>query len=56
MDVVQETAYQAYISKDKVRDISKFKSWLLKIAVNKSKDLIRKNKLVLLEDFLPLTH
>ena len=50
MDVVQETAYQAYVSKDKIRDISKFKSWILKIAVNKSKDLIRKNKLVLLDD------
>lgn len=50
MDIVQETAYQAYISKDNLREIKKFKPWILKIAVNKSKDLIRKNKLVLLED------
>ena len=34
LDIVQETAYQAYISKDKIKDKSKFKSWLLKIAVN----------------------
>lgn len=50
MDIVQETAYQAYISKDKIRDKDKFKSWILKIAVNKSKDLLRKNKLVSFED------
>ena len=50
MDIVQETAYQAYISKDNLREIKKFKPWVSKIAVNKSKDLIRKNKLVLLED------
>lgn len=50
LDIVQETAYQAYTSKDKIRDVEKFKSWILKITVNKAKDLIRKNKLVLLED------
>ncbi|WMJ79016.1 sigma-70 family RNA polymerase sigma factor [Sedimentibacter sp. MB35-C1] len=50
LDIVQESAYQAYISKDKIRDKNKFKSWILKIAVNKSKDLLRKNKLISLED------
>lgn len=50
IDIVQETAYQAYISKDKIKNKEKFKSWILKIAVNKAKDLLRKNKLVLLED------
>ncbi|HEY8363686.1 MAG TPA: sigma-70 family RNA polymerase sigma factor [Tissierellaceae bacterium] len=50
MDIVQETAYQAYISKDKLKDKDKFKPWILKIAVNKSKDLLRKNKYILLED------
>ncbi|NYB75274.1 sigma-70 family RNA polymerase sigma factor [Sedimentibacter hydroxybenzoicus DSM 7310] len=50
LDIVQESAYQAYISKDKIRDKDKFKSWILKIAVNKSKDLLRKNKLISLED------
>lgn len=54
LDIVQETAYQAYISKDKVKDVSKIKSWLLKIAVNKSKDLLRKNKPILLEDLSSL--
>lgn len=54
LDIVQETAYQAYISKDKVKDVSKIKSWLLKIAVNKSKDLLRKNKAILLEDLSSL--
>lgn len=50
MDIVQESAYQAYISKDKIKDKEKFKPWILKIAVNKSKDLLRKNKLISLED------
>lgn len=50
LDIVQETAYQAYISKNKIRDKSKVKSWVLKIAVNKSIDLIRKRKMVLIED------
>ncbi|WP_461039645.1 RNA polymerase sigma factor [Tepidimicrobium xylanilyticum] len=50
LDIVQETAYQAYISKDKLKDKLKFKSWLLTIAVNKSKDLLRKNKNILLDD------
>lgn len=50
MDIVQESAYQAYISKDKIKDKDKFKPWILKIAVNKSKDLLRKNKLISLED------
>ncbi len=50
LDIVQESAYQAYISKDKIRDKNKFKSWILKISVNKSKDLLRKNKLISLED------
>lgn len=50
LDIVQETAYQAYISKGKIKDKEKFKSWILKIAVNKAKDLLRKNKLILLED------
>ncbi|NLV89366.1 MAG: sigma-70 family RNA polymerase sigma factor [Tissierellia bacterium] len=54
LDIVQETAYQAYISKDKIRDKTKFKSWLLKIAVNKSKDLLRKNKPILLDDLASL--
>ena len=50
LDVVQDTAYQAFISKDRLRDVSKFKSWVLKIASNKAIDLIRKNKIFLLED------
>ena len=31
LDVVQETAYQAFISRNKIRDKTKFKSWLLKL-------------------------
>ena len=52
--MVQETAYQAYISKDRIKDISKFKSWILKIAVNKSKDLLRRHSPILLEDLSAL--
>lgn len=54
LDIVQETAYQAYISKDKLKDKKKFKSWVLKITVNKAKDLLRKNKSTMLEDELVL--
>lgn len=54
LDIVQETAYQAYISMDKIVDKTKFKSWLLKIAVNKSKDLLKRNKPILLEDISSL--
>lgn len=50
LDIVQETAYQAYISKNKIRDKNKFKSWLLTIAVNKSKDFLKKNKPILVDD------
>lgn len=54
LDIVQETAYQAYISKDKIKDKKKFKSWILKITANKSKDFLRKNKPILLEDLSTL--
>lgn len=50
LDIVQDSAYQVYISKNKIRDKDKFKSWILKIAVNKSKDFLRKNKLISLEE------
>ncbi|MDR7870127.1 MAG: RNA polymerase sigma factor [Tissierellaceae bacterium] len=50
LDIVQETAYQAYISKDKIKDKSRFKSWILTIAVNKSKDFLKKNKPILVDD------
>jgi len=50
LDVVQETAYQAYISKNKIRNKSKFKSWILTIAVNKSKDFLKKKKPILIDD------
>lgn len=50
LDIVQETAYQAYISKGKIRDKDKFKSWLLKIAVNKSKDFLKRNKPILVDN------
>ena len=50
LDVIQDTAYQAFISKDQLRDASKFKSWVLKIASNKAIDLIRNNKKISFED------
>ncbi len=50
LDIVQETAYQAYISRNRIRDKDKFKSWILTIAVNKSKDFLKKNKPILIDD------
>ena len=44
LDIVQETAYQAYISRKTLKDKDKFKSWVLTITVNKSLDLLKKKR------------
>jgi len=42
LDIVQETAYQAYVSRKTLKDRNKFKSWILTITVNKSLDHLKK--------------
>ena len=50
LDIVQETAYQGYISRKSLKDREKFKSWVLTITVNKSLDLLKKKKPEPVED------
>ncbi|XID91913.1 sigma-70 family RNA polymerase sigma factor [Paenibacillaceae bacterium WGS1546] len=44
LDVVQETAYRSYKSIAKVKEPQYFKTWLIKIAISCSVDLLRKRK------------
>jgi len=44
LDIVQETAYQAYVSRKTLKDRNKFKSWILTITVNKSLDHLKKKR------------
>jgi len=50
LDIVQETAYQGFISRKTLKDRAKFKSWILTITVNKSLDLLKKKKPEPVED------
>ncbi len=50
MDIVQETAYQAYVSRKTLKDRERFKSWVLTITVNKSLDLLKKKRPEPVED------
>lgn len=56
-DVAQEVFIEAYLSISNFRGESKLSTWLYRIAVNKSKNLLRKNKWQLLiqriEKFIP---
>ncbi len=47
MDVVQETAYRSFKKIVSLRNPEYFKTWLIKIAINCSIELIRKNKKVI---------
>lgn len=51
LDIVQETAYRSFKYIKKLKDPDKFKTWLLKIAVHSSLDLIRKGK-----NIVPMDH
>lgn len=44
LDIVQETAYRSFKAIHRLEDAKYFKTWLLKIAINCSLDLIRKQK------------
>lgn len=43
-DALQEAAIKAYKGIGKLKDVSMFKSWLIRIAINESYNIIRKNK------------
>lgn len=44
LDVVQETAYRSFKSVKNVKEMNYFKTWLIKIAIRCSIDLLRKRK------------
>lgn len=45
LEVVQETAYRSFKNVSSVKEPTYFKTWLLKIAINVSIDLLRKKKI-----------
>jgi RNA polymerase sigma-70 factor, ECF subfamily len=47
LDVVQETAYRSFKKVDTLKKPKYFKTWLIKIAINCSIELVRKNKKVI---------
>lgn len=51
LDVVSEATYKAYRDIEKLKDIRYFDTWLVKIVINESINLLRKNKkIVHIED------
>lgn len=48
-EVVQETVYRAYKNIRKLRDPKKFKSWLIRILINTSNDILSKYGMIDLE-------
>lgn len=50
-DVVQDTAMIAYKNFEKLRDKGKFNSWITAILVNRCREILRKNKRVILEEY-----
>ncbi len=50
-DAVSETVLKAYEKLDKLKNIDKFKSWIMMILVNQSRTMLRKkNRIDLMED------
>lgn len=45
LEVVQETAYRSFKNVSSIKEPTYFKTWLLKIAINVSIDLLRKKKI-----------
>lgn len=46
LDIVQEVAYRAFKNRKSLKELSYFKTWILKITINSSIDLLRKKKKV----------
>ena len=49
-DVVQETFFRAYQSRWRLRDPEKFPAWLIAVARNRSRDLLRKRRTIPLDE------
>lgn len=54
LDVVQEAAYRALLNFKTLKDLQKFRPWVIKITINCAMDLLRKNKKVYYFDNLQL--
>jgi RNA polymerase sigma-70 factor (ECF subfamily) len=52
LDICQETFLKAFSSLDTLKDVSKFRSWINRILINKCNDNFRKNKGVTVVDFI----
>lgn len=51
LDIVQETAYKAYLSLENLKEPAYFKTWLMRILINTSYGVLRsKKKIVKLKD------
>ncbi|ENQ3105477.1 sigma-70 family RNA polymerase sigma factor [Bacillus cereus] len=50
-DAVQETILAAFSNLKKLKEPRYFKTWIMKILMNKCNDIIRKNKIVYVEDY-----
>jgi RNA polymerase sigma-70 factor, ECF subfamily len=46
LDIVQEVAYRAFKNRKSLKELNYFKTWILKITINTSIDLLRKKKKV----------
>ncbi|MFK9093127.1 sigma-70 family RNA polymerase sigma factor [Bacillus salipaludis] len=46
LDIVQEVAYRAFKNRKSLKELSYFKTWILKITINLSIDFLRKKKKV----------
>lgn len=55
-DIVQEVCLKAIININKFRGKSKFQSWLISIAINYYKDIIRKNKKIEYSDEIVMSN
>ncbi|MDQ2086290.1 sigma-70 family RNA polymerase sigma factor [Herbivorax sp. ANBcel31] len=52
LDICQETFIKAFNSINRLKDTTKFKSWINRILINKCNDYFRKNKKVVYVDFI----
>ena len=46
LDIVQEVAYRAFKNRSSLKELNYFKTWILKITINASIDLLRKKQKV----------
>lgn len=52
LDICQETFLKAFSSLDTLKDVSKFRAWINRILINKCNDNFRRNKRVIVVDFI----